>query len=390
MDTNILKPIPLPSHDMIWLGFLYFTTSCAHLIWRATIYNFGLDEYNVSTEEISLLFSMAAIPGILTMVVGFVAQRIAILGVLIGSYLMIGAGLIVIGESVSWGMVWGGVLLISFGVTIIFPLTNYFCLNRSHAGRAAVRLGKLKSLGPAAAFASIPLIAYILPLLSVRTFFSLAGGLMIVVGIMVPTFARHFVILRQLQGRFQFHHRLIPFYTLNFLNGSRSALFKTFVIFFLVENYNLEIGSTATIVICGYGFNCMGHLLIGPFVQSFGHRKVLQYVYFSVAMLFLGFSIIQAKAVLVLLYMADSFLFCTSVVTDAHLKLTCAKKDYVGQLSAGVSVFYLAGFVMPVIGTMLWRYFDYPGPFVLGAVLALISIMVSQWLKPDSEASLQQ
>ncbi len=386
MDAKFFKPLPFLSPDMLWLGCFYFTISCGHLIWRATIYNFGLEEYNIQTEEISHLFSIAAIPGLLTIGLGFLIQKITLFAILVISYLMIGAGLIVIGESTNWETVWGGVLLLNFGFAVIYPVASCFCLNRSRTEQAPVTLGNLKSLRPAAALATVPLIAFLLPLSSVRTFLFITGSITIVVGLAITPFTMHFVVAHKRQRRFQFRSDLLPFYALNFLNGSRSALFKTFVIFFLVHNYGLQIGTTAGIVVCGYIFNCLGYLLIGPLVLSFGHRKVLQYVYFLVAILFLGFILIDARDVLISLYLVDSFLFCTSVVTDAHLKLNCEEQDYAGQLSAGISVFYFAGFLMPVLGAMLWQHFDYHGPFVLGAVLAVISILVSQRLKPGAEA----
>jgi hypothetical protein len=386
MDAPRFKSIARSAPDMLWLGFFYFTTSCGHLIWRATVYNFGLEEYNVKPEDISYLFSIAAIPGLLTIGLGFLVQRITLVAILISSYFLIGAGLIIMGESANWQMVWGGVLLLNFGIAVIYPIAGCFCLNRSRADRAAVTLGSLKSLGPAAAFATIPLMTFLLPLFDVRTLLLMAGYVTIAVGMAITPHATRFVVMRQMQRRFQFRRQLLPFYALNFLNGSRSALFKTFVIFFLVHNYGLEIGTTASIVLCGYVFNCAGFLLVGPCVQSFGHRKVLQYVYLSVAFLFLGFSIIEARNILIILYLADSFLFCTSVVTDAHLKLNCTGQDYVGQLSAGVSVFYFAGFIMPGVGAVLWHFFDYHGPFVLGAVLAFISILVSQSLASNPKS----
>ena len=380
MDAPRFKSISLPTRDILWLGFFYFTISCGHLIWRATVYNFGLEEYNVKPEDISYLFSIAAIPGLLTIGLGFLVQRITLVAILISSYFLIGAGLIVMGESANWHTVWGGVLLLNLGFAVIYPMAGCFCLNRSRTERAVVTLGSLRSLGPAAAFATIPLMAFLLPLFNVRTLLLMTGYVTIAVGMVITPYATRFVVMRRTQRQFQFRRHLLPFYALNFLNGSRSALFKTFVIFFLVHNYGLEIGTTASIVICGYVLNCIGYLLVGPCVQSFGHRKVLQYVYLLVAFLFLGFSTIEARNILITLYLADSFLFCTSVVTDAHLKLSCAGLDYVGQLSAGVSVFYFAGFIMPGVGAILWHYFDYHGPFVLGAVLAFISILVSQGL----------
>ena len=232
MDVPRFKSIARPAPDMLWLGFFYFTISCGHLIWRATIYNFGLEEYDVKPEEISYLFSIAALPGLLTIALGFLVQRITLVAILISSYFSIGAGLIVMGQSANWQTVWGGVLLLNLGFAVIYPMAGCFCLNRSRADRAAVTLGNLKSLGPAAAFATIPLMTFLLPLFNIRTLLLMTGYVTIVVGMVITPYASRFVVMRRLQRRFKFRRQLLPFYTLNFLNGSRSALFKTFVIFF--------------------------------------------------------------------------------------------------------------------------------------------------------------
>ena len=80
------------------------------------------------------------------------------------------------------------------------------------------------------------------------------------------------------------------------------------------------------------------------------------------------------------MFLLDSLLFSTAVVTDSYLKERSPAHTLVGDLSVGLTLFYLAGVVMPLLGGILWQHIGYEGTFILGSLLALLSIAVSRFL----------
>jgi hypothetical protein len=84
--------------------------------------------------------------------------------------------------------------------------------------------------------------------------------------------------------------------------------------------------------------------------------------------------------ILAMLYCFDSLLFGVSVITDSHLRKISSPKNYVGDVATGLTLFYIAGVVLPLVAGYIWEYRGDNSAFVFGSLLAIVAAIVSRKL----------
>ena len=157
-------------------------------------------------------------------------------------------------------------------------------------------------------------------------------------------------------------------------------MFKVFAIFVLVNEYGFEFDQTALIVLAANGLTFLGYHLIGFAAHRFGNKNILSFIYVIVALIFLGFSTIDSGLVLSALFLLDSLVFGASVATESHLKQVSAPEDFIGNVAVGLTLFSLAGLVMPLVGGYVMAAFGREPAFLMGTALAIVAIVVSRML----------
>ena len=95
------------------LGLIYFVVFLGFNVWRATFHNYAVDTLKVSETQIGFLFSITAIPGLLTFSIGLLSSRIKIIFLLISTFLLSGIGFFWISFFDSWGTIGIGVFAIA-------------------------------------------------------------------------------------------------------------------------------------------------------------------------------------------------------------------------------------------------------------------------------------
>ena len=223
------------------LALTFFATFAGFNIWRSTFHNYSVEVFQADAAQIGTVFSLLSVPGLLAFSIGFIARKAQIYKLLIFACTMLGAGLVWISLVPSWHAMWPGILAISFGFTFFYPVINTLCLLDSAPEAAAVRIGRLKSYGPLASIGSTLLVILCLQKLAFgfRPFLALTGALVMLCGLAAAMGMRpkQYTLI---QSRFRVAPALWPYYALNFLSGCRSALFKAFVLFLLVNEYGFQ------------------------------------------------------------------------------------------------------------------------------------------------------
>lgn len=298
---------------------------------------------------------------------------------MIFSCTLVGVGLVWIGMATAWYFLWPGVLAISVGFTVFYPVINSLGLQFSASEKTLISMGRLKSFGPLAAIASLLLILFILQFMDYRPFLILTGGIVFLCGMVAALNIRRIKYAGD-KGNLSFKIALWPYYTLNFLAGCRSAIFKTFILFLLVNEHNLTIHRTALIVLIGSFCSFIGYRLIGKIANQYEPRNVLSLIYIGVALIFMGFNTFEQKLLLSILYCFDSLLFGVSVLTDSHLKKVSSPKNFVGDVAAGLTLFHLAGVLIPLVGGTIWEYMNKNLTFIFGSILAGLASLISRKL----------
>jgi len=413
------------------IALLYFSVFGAHGVWRITFPNYAIEVVGLSQAEMGSLISATAIPGMLAGFTGLISWRSSATFVLLSSCLLVGLGLVVTGLSSASSQLLLGALLVSIGFIAFYPAANAVCIAQSLAEDTARQLGRLKSLGPLAGLAAAILILLVFagawygerqpgssPSDTDGWIASLASALgdapgfdpvrmrpwMIGLGLLAALVG--VVVTRRstepaasgLRGGLRLRRALWPYYSLNFLAGCRSGLFQAYVLYAMIHDYGLRIHGTALLVLAGHAMGFGGYRIIGHLTSTHTPAAVLAGLYGIVAVVFGAFAYVigvdpfgpaLTLTVLASLFLVDSAVFGASVATDAHLKRISAPNRYLGDIAAGLSMFYVGVATAPQVtrsaiqlvgaGTTgdVWTRMT---PFLIGCLLALTAIVLSQHL----------
>lgn len=425
---------------LLKIGMVYFALFLAHSIWRTTLHNQAVNNFELSQAQFGYVISATYIPGIFAFTIGLVAHRLPLYSLLVVSCLALAGGMFIfaatdiVTATDQFLLLLVATLLIAFGFTSFYTVANSACLLGSDGARAPYDLGRLKSLGPLAGFlAASIVIAMFAPAslgewlsvidlsdlarsiarllsfsqskpevdsLQLHTLLVTLAFLLLLLGIYVGAAIRVSHAGRSL-GRFNLRRGLAYYYALNFLAGCRSAIFQTFALFVMVKQYQLPISGTAILVMVAHVFGFLGYRWVGRMLCRFRHRHVLTLIYAVVAVNFVGFwwlnsgSFESTQFVLFglgALFLIDSFFFGASVVTDSHLKISSEPRDFIGDIGVGMSMFFFAAWLMSTLCSILWvpkrdnavdpvslepLPLD-PDLFLLGSVVCLVAIVVAQ------------
>lgn len=406
------------------ISLVYFAAFLGNSLWRTTFNNFAVESLHLSGQQVALLFSIAAIPGVFAFGVGLLSRSMKLFLLLTLTSSLLGGGLILTGVAGNWLTLALGVFVMTTGFTFFYPVANSVAILASDTSTTTLILGRLKSYGPLAGLgAALILLLLLAPgtietlldswnsheqgnamdkvlavfttsprpetdPLRLRTLFGVVGATIIALGALAAL-TIHRTGTVNIKSEFRLRWALWSFYLLNFLAGCRSGLFQAFVLFLLVGRYGLQIHGTALLVICGHVLSFAGYRVIGRLARAWSPRRTLILLYTLVAGNFLGFAWLALDASdlgdaallpLMALFLVDSLIFGASVITDASLKDLEHSPSLVGNLATGATLYYLGVAAAPFGGALLVERFDFWAAFLMGAALALIAVIISRWL----------
>ncbi len=349
-------------------------------IWRAMFYGHALGDLRAEPGQIAAVFSWLALPGVLAFLVGFLLKRFSFRAMIGLSTFLVGAGLIWIGLAPSLKEMSLGLLALGLGPILFYPTVCGLRLLESPRGEAATSLGRLRSFGPLAALLAAGLILLTLSSTSFKVAMPMIGIAVLLVGVLA-TWGLATDQRARGHSELRFRRELLPYYSLHFLAGIRSGVFRAFVIVTLVLEHGIEFSTTATLVLGGSLATLLGYHLIGYIGDRFDKITVLTGLFSVIALNYGGFILFgESAAILSVLFVIDSLLFGTSVITDSSLRDSGGGTDMAGHLAIGLSLFSLAGVMTPQLGAWLLVVAGAESVFILGAFAALASLLVARRL----------
>lgn len=361
------------AHTSFYAGISYFIVFVGQNIWRSTFHNFAIENFQISAVQIGVAFSLVSLPGLFSVALGFIGPKAKLTVWLVAAFLMISLGLFGTGTAPSWGLLLFSVLILHCGFAVYYPTINTIFLLTVNSRQAVKRLSSLKSLGPLAGVISAALMLIALAPWGYVPILASCGGAILLSGLGVLSISPQ---AKGRQTKIRFKKSLTAYYLLNFLNGCRSALFRTFVLYYLITEFNFDFKNTAAIVLAGNGLTFIGYQLIGRLTKHVPPPRLLILLYLVMCFNFLGFWWLKQIELLTLIFLLDSLVFCTSAITDGYLKIVSDSKELLGDLAAGVSLYHLGGVMMPIAGGVIYARSDI-NAFFIGSLCALLSVWVT-------------
>ena len=106
--------------------------------------------------------------------------------------------------------------------------------------------------------------------------------------------------------------------------------------------------------------------------------------YIGLAFVFFGYAVVDHRPTLYVLYCIDNLIFFGGIALTTYVHKIAPPEDLKPTLSMGVTMNHFAAVAAPLLGGIAWYHFGYEVIFFSGSALALVSLLVSQWVDPEA------
>ena len=313
--------------------------------------------------------------GVLAVLAGF-AEPLVGAGMLV--LVAVGLGAYAFVPSYVWlvaaAMVW------SQGLHVWMPLPQSMALALAEPGRAGHRLGQMRAAAAAGSGAGLlAALALSYAGVAIRPMYLLAGGAALMGGAACLGIGRR---IKTPGPRLVFRRRYGLYYLLSFLEGWRKQIFIAFAGFLLVKHYGVGLRQMLWLWVLIQAIGYVVSPWAGRLIDRVGERPVLMAYFACLTLFFVGYAFIRSRAVLCVLYVADSSFFVLATALTTYVNRIAPPGEHTPTLSMGVALNHVAAVTMPLAGGLLWRLFGYQWTFLVGAVAAAVSVPVAMLIPP--------
>ena len=348
-------------------------------LWISIFHVQAIENFGFSNAQISTIYSLISIPGLLAIFAPKIIGRFSSRKTTSYLCILIAISILVVSYTQQWLFIAMAMVAMATAQILIYTIACTLSTESASSQAAAQQsLARLRSYGPFATLSASALIIVILPYTDYKYLFTAQACLLLAVAFYTYRYSKWYPTSRR-STRIRINPSLWSYYLMNFLSGSRSALFKAFVITLLVREFHFDMSGTAWLSIASGVASFLGYRLIATLSLRLSPRIILGSIYTLVGFLFVGFALIKIPWILVALFIIDSLIFGVSTVTDGTLKSMARPRELSGQLGNGIAVFHVAGIILPAIGGALAAASDnLTTVFLFAAVLAWTAAIMSQ------------
>jgi predicted MFS family arabinose efflux permease len=353
-------------------------------LWQVVFNNLAVEDLGLEAGAVGTVQAIREIPGLM----GFL---FVLMVVLLGSELRVmSVNIIVLGLGLVWtglasnllGLILG-TLLTSIGFHYFYSGSQAVLLQITAQADTPKALGHLSSIGAlASVVATVGVFGAALALDNRQIM--LVGGA--VVGLAGVLLLPRMNVGRRYRGeerpaRESMRRTYWLYYVLSFLMGTRRHIFTTFAIFLLVRIYGLETWQTAILFLVNSVISFVALPFIGRLIGRFGERRMLTLNFISLIAIFMGYATIHSLPVLLVLFVIDNALFGFALALSSYFqKIALLPQDITPNMSAGQSINHVAAVIIPILGGWMWETFDPAMPFLMGALVAVVSLGLMHWM----------
>jgi predicted MFS family arabinose efflux permease len=172
------------------------------------------------------------------------------------------------------------------------------------------------------------------------------------------------------------------YYTLTFLMGIRRHIFTTFAIFMLVSVYEIPVSWTATLLLVNNLVSIFSSAVFGFLVARVGERKVLTVNFLGLMGVFLGYAFASFLPLLFFLFIVDHVFFGFNVAIESYFqKIALSPDEITSNLGMAQTINHISALVVPVLGGILWEQVSPSAPFIVGVIVAMLSLILVQFMR---------
>lgn len=347
------------------------------------INNFAVEAVHLEGKHIGIIQSVREIPGFLALTAVYVMMVVREHRLSAFSIALLGIGVGMTGFFPSFAGVALTSLVMSFGFHYYETTNQSLTLQYFSTHLSPLVMGKLRSLAAISSIAAAGAIWLMGGFLEFRGMFLVVGGVVFCLGIWAlfqdPT---HESIPPQ-RLRMFLKRRYWLYYALTFMSGARRQIFMVFSIFLLVKLFHFSVREMTILFIVNNAINWFVNPLIGRAINAFGERLLCSIEYIGVVAIFLTYAYASSKGMVAAMYIIDSILFNFAVAIRTYFQKIADHEDIAPTTAVGFTINHIAAVFLPALGGYLWMI-DYRIPFIGGAALGMVSLILAQFIRLPS------
>ena len=368
-----------------YLMILTFAQAAAFLGWSALYTNFAVEVAGLSGQQNGVVQSIREVPGLLSVVVIALLLMMRETTLTSAAIFLCGVGVICTGwfPTFEGQIVWTFVLSCGFHW---FEATNQsLTLQYFNATEAPLAISRLRSVTALGSFVMGLVILLLAGRLDYRWFFGLAGSVAVIAGVWSFFNRPPGTGLPPQQRGMVLRKRYWLFYVMTCLSGARRQIFSVFAIFLLVEHFHFSLAEMSLLLLLNNFINWILNPYIGLAINAVGERRLLTVKYSIVVLVCLAYVFCDYAWLAAGLYVVDQLLFCFTVSIRTYFQKIADSRDIAPSMAVGVTFNHIAAVVVPFIGGIMWMI-DYRIPFVMGAAIAAVSLVMTTFIKIPSSS----
>ena len=348
--------------------------------WRTLINNFAVDVVHLDGQQIGMVQSLREVPGFLALLVVYLLLLVKEHKLAALSVLVLGLGVASTGLFPSYFGVVFTTLIMSFGFHYYETVNQSLTLQYFSVSKSPLIFGRLRGIASAANIGVGLAIFVMANWLNYGQMYMVLGGLILLGGAFClykdPTDRS----VPPQRKKMVFRRKYWLFYLLTFMAGARRQVFIAFAVFLLVEKFGYTVQEVTVLFIINNVINYFVSPLIGKAINRFGERKVLSLEYGGLIGIFLVYAYTESGIVAGVMYVLDFILFNFAIAIRSFFQKIGDPRDVAPTMAVGFTINHVAAVVIPAVGGALWMV-DYKIPFIGGAVLSLVSLVLAQCIR---------
>ena len=377
--SEMLRRNPRMFYYLIASNFLLYF---GFRVWQSMFNNFAVEELGVGPASIGLIQAVRELPGLLGFLLGFLALFLSEIRIVGLSVTLLGAGLIFTGQSETVPILLVSTVVMSLGFHFFYSANSAVVLMVTEKADTPRLLGQLGSLGAIAAVVSTTAVYFLAESWGYRTLFTVAGAIIVAGGFVLMTMGNNVQAGLPPKRRVVVRRKYWLYYALAFLMGSRRHIFTTFAVFLLVQKYGIPVQVTATLFLVNSIANVFTLRIIGNLVGRLGERVMLTITFTTLIFVFLGYAYVTLLPLLYVLFVVDNIMFGFNMSTSTYFqKIAVTQEEIMSNLSVEQTINHIAAIVVPIVGGAVWEMFGSQVPFLAGAGIVVISLVLTQFMR---------
>jgi len=178
------------------------------------------------------------------------------------------------------------------------------------------------------------------------------------------------------------------YYLLTFLSGARRQIFVVFAGFLMVEKFGFSVSQMTLLFLVNGVLTIYLAPRIGRLVSYWGEKRTLTLEYGGLVVIFTAYAFAESAWFAAVLYIIDHVFFAMAIALKSYLKKIADPADMAATAGVSFSINHIAAVVLPFALGLLWIVSP-PLVFIIGAIIALASLLLSQLVPGTPERGME-